>query len=120
MVEIALVDLFSRHEALDIDGMRAVDLDRLQFSFFDLDIFVFGEFIAAGLVAALDDITRLHVHHLLPEPVAGLLVNEMEAGFLGAGGGRDKAEQDRRLVKASVTLSNKPVQPLHSLRPVGE
>jgi hypothetical protein len=66
----------------------ALDLDRLQFLRLDLDIFAFAELITASLLVGLDDITRLGVHHLLLQPVAGLLVDHVKSGLRNGGRGR--------------------------------
>ena len=47
------------------------------------------ELIAAGLLVALDDVAGLGVDHLLLQPVAGLLVDQVEAGL--------SADVDRRI-----------------------
>ena len=93
MVEIALVDLVPRHEAVDVDGVVALDLDRLQLLRLDLDIFALPQLIAAALLVALDDVAGLGVDHLLLQPVAGLLVDHVEAGLFGRR--RRRIERDR-------------------------
>ena len=37
-IEEALVDLIARHEALDVDGVGAFDLDGIEFLVFDEDV----------------------------------------------------------------------------------
>ena len=93
MVEIALVDLVPRHEAVDVDGVVALDLDGVEFLRLDLDIFAFAELIAAGLLVALDHVAGLGVDHLLLQPVAGLLVDHVEAGLFGRR--RRRIDRDR-------------------------
>jgi hypothetical protein len=82
MVEIALVDFVFGYKAVDVDGMVAFDLNRFELFLFDLDIFAFFQLIAAGLLVAFDDVPGLGVDHLLLQPVAGLLVDHVEAGFV--------------------------------------
>src|SRR5437868_2595704 len=86
VVEVALVDLVPWHKTVDVDGVVALDLNRLEFLLFDLDIFAFSKFIAARLLLALHDIAGLGIDHLLLEPVAGFLVDQVEAGLLGRRG----------------------------------
>jgi hypothetical protein len=93
MVEVALVDLVPRDKAVDVDGMIALDLDRFQFFLFNLDILALFKLIAAALLAVFDNFTGSGIDHLLLQPVTGLLVDHVEAGFLGRG--RSRMEHDR-------------------------
>ena len=77
-----------RHKTVDVDGVVALDLDRLQLFLFDLDILALLQLIAAALLVAFDDIAGLGIDHLLLQPVAGLLVDHVEAGLLDRGRGR--------------------------------
>ncbi len=100
MVEIALVDLLARHEAVDVDRVVALDLHRLQLLRLDLDIFALGELVAATLLVAFDDVAGFRVDHLLLQPVASLAVDHVEACLLDRGRGRiehDGAAHQRQL-----------------------
>ena len=68
--------------------MVAFDLDGLELLLFDLDILALLQLVAAALLVAFDDIAGLGVDHLLLQPVAGLLVDHVEAGFLDRRRGR--------------------------------
>jgi hypothetical protein len=68
--------------------MVAVDLDGIQLVLFDLDIFALFQFVTAGLLFAFDDVAGLGINHLLFEPVAGFLVDHVEAGFVRGSCGR--------------------------------
>jgi hypothetical protein len=70
-IEEALVDLRMRHKAVDVDRVRAGDLDGLQLLIFDEEKLAFADLVAAGLVMSLDDFTGLLVNELLAQPVAG-------------------------------------------------
>src|SRR5207253_3156803 len=94
-VEVALVDLVARYKTVDVDGVVALDLNRLQFFRLDLDILSLAHLIAAALLVALDDVAGLDVDHLLLQPVAGLPVDHVETGLLDAGSGRIKYHRAR-------------------------
>jgi hypothetical protein len=81
VVEVALVDLLGRHKAVDLDGMAALELDRIEFVRLDLDMFASGKLVAARLLVGLDHLAGLGVDHLLLRAVASLLVDQVEAGL---------------------------------------
>ena len=70
--------------------MVAFDLDGFQLFLFDLDIFALFQLVAAALLIAFDDIAGLGIDHLLLQPVAGFLVDHVEAGFVDGCRGRIK------------------------------
>ena len=74
-VEITLVDLRTRHEAIDADHVTAFDGDRLKLLILDLKIDALGIFIAPALVFGADGLLRHFIDELLAQPVAGLLVD---------------------------------------------
>ena len=47
---VALVDFLFGHELVDVDGVRALDLDRFELLGLDLDVLAAGQLIAAALV----------------------------------------------------------------------
>ena len=99
MVEIALVDLLARYKTLDIDGVVAFDLDRLELFRLDLDIFALAQLVAASLLVALDDVAGFGIDHLLLQPVAGFAVDQVKPGLLGRGRGgieHDRAGDERQ------------------------
>ena len=49
-VEVALVDLIDGHELVDVERVRALDLDGLDLLGLDLDVLALGDFVAATLV----------------------------------------------------------------------
>jgi len=57
-------------------------LDGFEFFLFDLDKFALFQLIAAAFLAGFDDIAGLGIDHLLLQPVAGFLVDHVEAGFV--------------------------------------
>jgi hypothetical protein len=90
VIDVALVDFILRHEAVDVDGMGAFDSNGFQFVVFDLDIFALFQLITTALPIAFDDVAGLGVDHLLLQPVAGPLVDQVKAGFVDLGRGRIK------------------------------
>jgi hypothetical protein len=88
LLEIARVDLLARDELIDLEGMRAFELDGLELVGIDLDIFAFRQLIAAALLVFLDHLAGFGVHHLLLQPMAGLPVDLMKVGALGRRGRR--------------------------------
>ena len=97
---VALVDLFFGHELVDVDGVRALELDGVDLLGLDLDVLALGQLVAPALVVLVDDPPGLFVDHLLAQAVAGLAVDLVEAGLLGLAGGRierDRAGHEREL-----------------------
>src|SRR5580704_2688220 len=77
-IEEALVDLRTLHKAIDVDYVRARDLDRLQLLIFDEEILAFADLVAAGFLMSLDDFAGFLVNELLAQPVAGLAIDLAE------------------------------------------
>jgi hypothetical protein len=92
-VEIALIDLGSRNEAVDVDGVRALDLDCLQLVLLDLHILPFAQFVTAAFLVAVDGFARVLVNHLLPKPIAGLFVDLMKVRLLRLRRGREELDR---------------------------
>jgi hypothetical protein len=74
-LEEALVNVGTRHEAVDVDGVRAFDLDGLQLLVLNEEKLVLADLIAAGLLVPFDRFTGLLINELLTQPVAGLAVD---------------------------------------------
>ena len=99
-VQISLVDLFARNERVDFDGVVAVDRDGVEFVVIHRDVGVLGVLVAAALVLGLDRLARDLVDQLLPQSIAGLLVDLTKRHPLGrrrAGVERDGARDERKL-----------------------
>ena len=77
---VTLVDFLFGNELVDIDGVGALDLDRIELLRLDLDVLAAGELIAAALVVLVDDTACFLVDHLLAQAVAGLAVDLVEIG----------------------------------------
>ena len=107
-VEIQLVDLVARHEALDIDGVVAFELDRLDLVVLDLDELALGDLVALDLVVGLDRIAGLLVHELAPHAIAGLAIEGAEGNALGRGGRGIKRHRTRDEGKLQIAF---PVRP---------
>ena len=58
-LEIALVDLLARHEALDVDRVGALDLDRVELLVLDEDVGALADLVALDLLVVLDRLARL-------------------------------------------------------------
>ena len=94
-VEIELVDLVARHEALDVDGVVALELDRLDLVILDLDELALGDLVTLDLAVALDGIAGLLVDILAAHAVAGLAVESAEGNALRRGGRRIEGDGAR-------------------------
>src|SRR6185437_3545210 len=107
---VAVVDLGARYEAVDVDRVRALDLDLLELVVLDHQVLALADLVAAPDVLALDHVAALAVDQLLLQPVAGLLVDAMEAHLLGAR--RRRIERNRARDDAEPQTP----RPLHSRR----
>ena len=94
-VVVALVDLRARHEAVDVDGVVALDFERFDLLVLDLDVDALVDLVAADLVGRVDHLARLVVDQLLAQAVAGLLVDLPERHPLGARGRREHRHRAR-------------------------
>ena len=74
-IQISLVDLLARNERVDLDGVVALDRNGVEFVIVDRDVGVLRVLVAATLIVGLDRLARDLVNQLLPQPVAGLLVD---------------------------------------------
>ena len=74
-VQISLVDLLAGNERIDLDGVVALDRDGIEFVVVDRDVGVLRVLVAATLIGAFDRLARDLVDQLLPQPIAGLLVD---------------------------------------------
>ena len=75
---VAFVDLLLRHEGVDVEGVRALDLDRFHLLGLDLDVFVLADLVASSLLILVEGFPGLFIHHLLTQPVAGLAIDLVE------------------------------------------
>ena len=55
---VALVDLLFGHELVDVDGVRALELDGFQLLGLDLDVLALGDLVAAPLLVLVDGACR--------------------------------------------------------------
>jgi len=92
-VEVTLVDFGLRHEPFDVDRVRTLDLDRLQFVLVNGYIAPLGEFVAAAFVLRINDPAALFVDHLLPQTMAGLGIDLVEVRLFRLRGGREKLDR---------------------------
>ncbi len=92
-LDIAIVDLLARHEAFDLERMRALDLDLLDLLVLDLNVLALADLVAAADVLLVHRLGGLRIDQLLLEPVAGLLVDPVERHSLRAG--RSRIQSDR-------------------------
>src|SRR6516225_2450586 len=99
-VVVALVDLRGGDEAVNVDDVPALHLDRLELVIVDLDEDTLVDFVAPALVLGRDRLARLLIHQLLAQAVAGLLVDLPKRDALGRRGGgtdRDRTRDERKL-----------------------
>ena len=74
-IEEALVNVGTRHEAVDVDRVGALDLNRLQLLIFDEEELAFADLVAPGLLGAVDRFAGLLIDKLLAQPVTGTAVD---------------------------------------------
>jgi hypothetical protein len=81
-VEIPFVDLGPRHEALNVDRMCALYLNRFQLVLVNFHVLALGKLVAAPFMRGIDRAARLLVDHLLAQTVPGLRVDLVKMRFL--------------------------------------
>jgi hypothetical protein len=57
-----------RHEAVDLDGVGALDLDRFQLRILDDEVLALGHLVAAAFVFRGDRLAGLFINELLAKP----------------------------------------------------
>ena len=82
-IEVPLVNLLAWNERVDFDRVVALDCDGVEFIVVHRDVNVLRVLIPAPLVEALDWLARDLVDQLLPQPIAGFLVDLSKRDSLG-------------------------------------
>uniref|UniRef100_A0A0N4ZIZ3 MOSC domain-containing protein n=1 Tax=Parastrongyloides trichosuri TaxID=131310 RepID=A0A0N4ZIZ3_PARTI len=103
IVPVEAIDLLLRHEALDVDRLGALELDRFDLLIGQEDVFVLGHGIAFDQGRPLDR-ARVRVGGDHPDTVVGLGIDEVEVNLSARAGGRverDRAGDER---EAQVSL----------------
>ena len=77
-VDIEIIDVRLRNEALDLDGVVALELDALDLVVLDLDVFALGDLVALDLVGRLNGLAALLVDELPAHTVAAFPVEGAE------------------------------------------
>src|SRR6266487_6513203 len=95
IVEIEVVDLFPRHELVDLDGARALDRNRLELLGLELDVLAFADFVTLDDVGGIHLVFGLRVHFAVFDAVAGLLVDLVKPNFLSLAAGRKQRDRTR-------------------------
>ena len=103
-VEVTLVDFVPWYKTVDVDRVRTFDLDSLQLVFVDFDIPTLANLVAQPLVLSIDDLAGFLIDHLLPQLMAGLGVDLVEASFLGLRHRREQLNRARDQRKLQITL----------------
>jgi len=80
---LKLAEQLARNERVNFDGVVALDRNGVEFVVIHRDVGVLGVLVAAPLVGAFYGLARDLVDQLLPQPVAGLLVDLAERDPLG-------------------------------------
>src|SRR5262245_24635111 len=80
-VQIEFVDLFLRHELIDLDRAFAFDRDRLEFLGIDLEVLVLTDLVAFDDVIGVHFFFAVGIDLAVFDPMAGLFVDLMEADF---------------------------------------
>ena len=103
-VEVDLIDLFPRHELVDLDHPLALDGNRFQLLGGKLEVFALADLIALDDVGGLHLVAALGVDLAVLDAVAGILVELMEADFLALGGRRIQGDRTRYERQLQVAL----------------
>jgi hypothetical protein len=82
LVEVAIIDLRSRHEAVDFNRVGALQLHGLEL-LIDLHITTFAHLVAASFLILIQYLSGLLIDHLFANPISGFLVDDVEMGLLG-------------------------------------
>jgi hypothetical protein len=72
-----------RHKAIDLDGVGALDLDRVQLRILDDKVLALGDFVTAAFVLGGDRLAGLFIDELLAQAIAGGLVDLSQRDALG-------------------------------------
>src|SRR5262249_28538604 len=99
-IEIKRVDIGARHEALDIDGVIALDRNGFELVVLEHEILALGNFVALGLIFRRNGLARLFIDVLAPNTVTGVAIEGAEGNALRGGRGRiegDGAGHERKL-----------------------
>src|SRR6202022_2223182 len=99
-VEVALVDLRPRYEAIDFDHVSALDLDCFQLRIVHENVLALGQLVAPALVLRADRLARLFIDELLAQTIAGDLVDLAKSDALsrrGCGMQGDRAGDEGKL-----------------------
>src|SRR5262249_50790089 len=115
-VEIALVDLVPRHESVDVDRVRALDLDRRELVVVDRHVLALADLVAAPLVRGVDRIAALLVDHQLAQAMARPGVDLVEMRLLGLRRRRKELDRAGHEREAKVSF---PVGTRHAVDPMG-
>jgi len=76
------IDLALGHELVDFNRALALQRDRLEFFRIDFDVFALADLVTLNDVARLDFVARIRIDLAVLDPIAGVLVELMEADFL--------------------------------------
>jgi hypothetical protein len=80
-VDVAVINLVSRNELIDLDGPRALDLNGLEFFVLNDEVLPFSDLVTARDVLPGDHLARFGVDILLLQAVSSLPVNPIETYF---------------------------------------
>ena len=83
LVKVAIVDLRSRHEAVDFNRVGALQLHGFELVFVDLNIVTFAHLVAAPFLILIHHLSGSLIDHLFAHPISGFLVDDVEMGLLG-------------------------------------
>src|SRR5215467_1375929 len=99
-IQVTMINFDYRHEAVDLDGVSALNLDLLELVILDTEVRTLSDFIAAADRLLIDDVAGFGINQLLLEPVVGFLVDAVERDTLRTRRRRierDRARHERQL-----------------------
>src|SRR5262249_29025610 len=103
-INIALVDFAFRHELIDVDGVRAFDLNGVELVVLNDEILTFGDLIPPRNVLPGHYLACFEIHVLLFQSVASLPIEAIETDFFAEGRGRIKGNRTRNEGQPEVAL----------------
>src|SRR3984893_13484143 len=104
VVDIAIVDLRSRNERINRDGVGTFDPNLLDFLVLHLEILALANLVAAANVLLFDRLAGFGVDALLLLPVSGIFVDPVERNALRTRRGRIKRDRARNQGQLEITL----------------
>src|SRR5262249_24667458 len=115
VVQIELVDFLLGYELVDVNHSLALDGDRLELLRSDFEVFALAGLVALDDVLLLDFLAGFDIDLAVFDPVAGLLVDLMEADFFPLRRRREQGDGtgDKRQFEVTLPVCTRRHDKLH-------